>query len=100
MAIQPDRVEQPVRIELRFMCDFLKDDQGNIRFTKSGKQRLMPLFAQVGININAIKRHEDHLIARHKARHLLEDDINQRISGWPDNAEFNLMRTALFTDTD
>lgn len=76
------------------------DDAGLITFTELGTKEFGKLFCKGGVDIQSIKTENDYLLARKKCSQYFMEWMNDEASAWPINAEFNLLRTALFGTTE
>lgn len=81
-------------------ADYLRDAEGNIRFTKQGIQELSPYFRKAGIDILTIKTEKDYFLARDKASPYFMDWMDEIASEWPDTSEYNLLRTCIFGNSE
>jgi len=83
------------RMEFQF---YLTDEKGNLRFTREGKEHLMPLFALADINISNIHTMDDYLQARKQALPYFMQHLANRADTWPDTDQYRLLKMAILGD--
>jgi len=76
------------------------DESGSITFSDEAIKDFGELFRKEGIDIQSIKTENDYLLARKKCNQHFMEWMDDKASAWPVNAEFDLLRTALFGTTE
>ena len=80
--------------------DYIFDEQGNFRFTRTGLENQSALFTMAGIDANAIKTYDDYLNARRAASpfflEYLEWDTEERLKNTPDSLEKQAILSIVF----
>jgi len=73
------RIHKPMDAHL-----FISDEEGNIRFTRAGREYLKPIFELADINLNEIRTIKAYKLARKQVSSYFMQHLANRASGWPD----------------
>ena len=84
--------------------NYILDDQGNFRFTKTGLENEAPLLAKAGINAQSIKTYREYLQARQAASpyfmEFLQEETDKRLIGKPDSLEWQAIQSIAYGSSE
>lgn len=80
--------------------DYIVDNDGNFRFTRTGLESQAPLLAKAGIDAQRIKTYSEYIQARQAASpYFLEyfrEQAEEVLKDKPDTTEWNAIRSIAF----